>query len=200
MIHHVEGTLVEKAPGRVVVELGGFGLELLVTDATLGTIGPGGLRVRLLTHLVVREDGWTLFGFADESERSLFRLLLGVQGIGPRVALAILSGLAPARLRAAVAEGDLAALTAVAGVGKKTAQRMIVDLRDKVGLVPTGEDVPGGEKVGVVAAPEADDAVDALVALGYSRPQARDAVQAARVKSGDDSAVEDVLRDALRRL
>jgi Holliday junction DNA helicase RuvA len=200
MIHHVEGTLTEKGPGRAVVEVGGLGLELLVTASTLAALGPAGLRVHLLAHLVVREDGWTLFGFADESERSLFRLLLGVQGVGPRVALAILSGLAPARLRAAVAEGDLASLTKIAGVGKKTAQRMIVDLRDKVGLVPTGDDVPGGVVGTAAAIAEADDAVDALVALGYSRPQARDAVQAVRATAGQDSAVENVLRDALRRL
>ena len=200
MIHHIEGMLTETGQGRVVVEVGGFGLELLVADSTVAALGPNGLRVRLLTHLVVREDAWTLFGFAEESERSLFRLLLGVQGVGPRVALAILSGLAPARLRAAVAQGDLAALTAIAGVGKKTAQRMIVDLRDKVGVVPSGDEVPGGAVGTAVAPVEADDAVDALVALGYSRFQARDAVQAARVTAGEDSAVEDVLRDALRRL
>ena len=200
MIHHVEGPLTETGPGRVVVEVGGFGLELLVADSTLGTLGPKGLRVHLLTHLVVRDDGWTLFGFAEENERSLFRLLLGVQGVGPRVALAILSGLAPVRLRTAVAEGDLAALTAIAGVGKKTAQRMIVDLRDKVGVVPTGDEVPGSAAGPAVLPAEIDDAVDALVALGYSRPQARDAVRAARLTAGDDSAVEDVLRDALRRL
>lgn len=200
MIHHIEGMLTETGSGRVVVEAGGFGLELLVADSTLATLGPKGLRVRLLTHLVVREDGWTLFGFAEESERSLFRMLLGVQGVGPRVALAILSGLAPVRLRAAVAEGDLAALTAIAGVGKKTAQRMIVDLRDKVGVVPTGDEVPGSAAGTPGPTAEADDAVDALVALGYSRLQARDAVRAARVTAGGDSAVEDVLRDALRRL
>jgi Holliday junction DNA helicase RuvA len=201
VIHHVEGLLAEKHPGRVVVETGGVGLELLVTADTVNELGPPGISVRLLTHLVVREDAWTLFGFASEEERALFRLLLGVQGVGPRVALAILSGLAPAKLRLAVGDGDVAALTAVPGVGKKTAQRMIVDLRDKVGKVGRADDaVPGAEgatEEGGTAAP--DDAVDALVALGYSRAQAREAVRVARGE-GAEVPVEDVVRDALRRL
>lgn len=197
MIHHVEGLLTEKDPGRTVVEVGGVGLEILVSDDTWREVGIVGDTVRLLTHLAVREDQWTLFGFLREEERSLFRLLLGVQGVGPRMALAILSGLSVERLRRAVGEGDVAALTTISGVGKKTAQRMVVDLRDKVGELPGGPDlVP----VGAGEPADGDDAVDALVALGYPRAVARDAVRKARGPEAREAPVEEVLKEALRRL
>ncbi len=198
MIHHVDGTLVEKEPGRVVVEVGGIGLELLVSDSTLGWLPTPGGRARLLTHVVVREDAWTLFGFAHDDERGLFRLLLGVQGVGPRVALSILSGLSVERLSAAVTGSDVGALTTISGVGKKTAQRMIVDLRDKLGGLASDLSVPGAARV-IAAKDEPDDAVDALVALGYSRNIARDAVQGARGQD-EDAPVEQLVRVALRRL
>lgn len=197
MIHHVEGTLVHREPGRVVVEVGGVGLEILVSDGTVSELPSLGGSVRLLTHLVVREDAWTLFGFGHEADRRLFRLLLGVQGVGPRLALAVLSGLGVPRLRAAVSESDVATLATVVGVGKKTATRVIVDLRDKLGA--TGDDaVPGAARVSAGAEPP-DDAVDALVALGYSRTHARDAVQGARER-GEDLDLENLVKLALRKL
>lgn len=197
MIHHVRGTLVEKAAGRVVVEVGGLGLELLVSDGTWSSLGAVGDPVHVLAHLAVRDDAWTLFGFSREEERAVFRLLLGVQGIGPRLALSILSGVSTAVLLQAVQEGDVAVLTAVSGVGKKTAQRIIVDLRDKVGALPgSGEVVPAAAYV-----EGGDEAVDALVALGYSRHLAREAVRDARSSSSDEeTSVEVVIRDALRRI
>ncbi|NNE43777.1 MAG: Holliday junction branch migration protein RuvA [Gemmatimonadetes bacterium] len=129
----------------------------------------------------------------------MFRLLLGIQGVGPRVALAILSGVTAANLRRSVQEGDVASLTTVSGVGKKTAQRIIVDLRDKVGELP-GEG--GGRIVPGLPSPvsDGDEAVDALVALGYSRNVARDAVRVARGEDGEDAPLELVVKDALRRL
>ena len=198
MIYSVEGELTEKFAGRVVVDVSGLSYEVLVPDATVEQLGPRGARVRLLTHLSVREDSWTLFGFRAEDDREVFRLLLGVQGVGPRVALAILSGLPPSRLRSAVGEGDVAALKAIAGVGKKTAERVIVDLRDKVGVTGMAE-LPGTVSPAAAVA-ESDDAVDALVALGYSRSQSREAVHVARQSLDDETAVPDVVRDALRRL
>ncbi len=198
MIHHVEGTITEKVPGRVVVEVGGFGLEVLVTDATWHRVGDRGESVRLLTHLSVREDAWTLFGFLRDEERFLYRLLLGVQGVGPRMALAVLSGLPVATLRTAVAESDVKTLSSISGVGKKIAQRLIVDLRDKVGELPASDEFPIPVE-GAASVVEGDDAVDALVALGYPRIAARDAVRVARIP-GDDAPVEDVVKEALRRL
>ena len=194
MIHHVEGTLEEKTPGCLVVDVSGVGFEVHVTDATWNDAGLVGGRIRLVTHPVIREDGWTLYGFRREDDRALFRLLLDVQGVGPKVALAVMSGVPADRLRRAIAEADLDALTRIPGVGKKTAQRMVVDLKDKLAAF-------AGAGVGapVAADAEGDDAVDALVALGYPRPVAREAVRGARVHRAD-AVLEEVVRDALRRL
>ncbi len=194
MIHHIEGILEGKFPGRLVLDVGGVGFEVHVTEATWREAGIAGTRVRLLTHAVIREDAWTLYGFRREDDRGLFRLLLEVQGVGPKVALAVMSGLPPDRLRGAIADADVATLTRVPGVGKKTAQRMVVDLKDKLAAfagAAAGEAVP--------ADAEGDDAVDALVALGYPRSVAREAVRGARAEHAG-AAVDIVLRDALRRL
>jgi holliday junction DNA helicase RuvA len=196
VIHHVAGMITGKGVGRVIVEVGGVGLELLVPEGTARDLPPTGATTHLLTHLVVREDAWHLFAFSSEEERVLFRMLLGVQGVGPRLALAILSGLGTERLREAVAQSDVAALSSVGGVGKKTAQRLIVDLRDKLAvasdLVPGAATVRAGGEV-------PDDAVDALVALGYSRTNALQAVRSARA-SENALPPEELVKLALRRL
>jgi Holliday junction DNA helicase RuvA len=196
LIHHLEGILEEKLPGRVVVDVEGVGFEVHVPDATWREAGVPGGRLRVLTHLVVREDSWTLYGFRREDERGLFRLLLEVQGVGPRVALAVLSGLPADRLRRAIGEGDVATLTTVPGVGKKTAQRIVVDLKDKLAAFAEERDAGAASPAG-----EGDDAVDALVALGYPRHVAREAVRTARAgRTGPEAPLEEVVRDALRRL
>jgi Holliday junction DNA helicase RuvA len=197
MIHHVEGRLAEKPPGRVIVELGGFGLELHVSDFTWNDAGRPGDRVRLFAHLSVREDAWTLYGFLHEEERALFRLLDGVQGIGPKVAISILSAVPASRLVRVVADGDIAALVAIPGVGKKTASRIVIDLKDKVGA-PAAADA---EMIVSSAAPatQGDEAVDALVALGYPFASARDAVRVARGRFSE-APIETVVKEALRRL
>lgn len=195
MIHHLEGTLEDKPLGRLVIDVAGVGFEVHVADATWHDVGIPGTRIRVLTHLVVREDQWALYGFRREDERALFRSLLDVQGVGPKVALGVLSGLAIARLRRAIVEGDVATLTTVSGVGKKTAQRIIVDLKDRLGAFAADVD----ELVGAPVGGDGDDAVDALVSLGYSRHLAREAVRGARA-AGADLTLSDVIRDALRRL
>ncbi len=194
MIHHIDGVLEGKFPGRLVLDVGGVGFEVHVTEATWREAGIVGSRVRLLTHAVIREDAWSLYGFRREDDRGLFRLLLEVQGVGPKVALAVMSGLPADRLRGAIADADVATLTRVPGVGKKTAQRMVVDLKDKLAAF-----AGAGTSEAVPADGEGDDAVDALVALGYPRAVARDAVRGARAEHAG-AAVEIVLRDALRRL
>ncbi len=194
MIHHLAGRLTEKPPGRAVVEVGGVGYDVLISDFTWSTLGAPGERVFLLTHLTVREDGWLLFGFAAEEERALFRLLLGVQGVGPRLALAVLSGLSVSELRRAVTAGDLAALTAISGVGRKTAQRVLLDLKDKIAAPPTDAEIAR------LTGPDArDEAVDALVSLGYPMATAREAVRAAR-STEEEAPLETIIKDALRRL
>jgi len=200
MIHHLNGKLSEKAAGRLIVEVGGVGMEVHVSTLTWNDAGRPGDPCHLLTHLSVREDGWTLFGFLEEEERELFRLLLGVQGIGPKAAISILSSVPVSRLRMIVAEEDLAGLTAIPGIGKKTASRILVDLKDKVADLASGL-----RSSGALAIPQAgtatlgDEAVDALVALGYPFANAREAVRAARTVQ-PDAPVEAVLKDALRRL
>jgi Holliday junction DNA helicase RuvA len=195
MIHHLEGILEEKPPGRLVIDVSGVGFEVHVADATWNDAGIPGGRIRVLTHLVVREDQWALYGSRREDERALFRSLLDVQGVGPKVALGVMSGLALARLRRAIAEGDVATLTTVSGVGKKTAQRIIVDLKDRVGAFAEDFEAPAG----AASQGDGDDAVDALVSLGYSRHLARDAVRDVRAVRAD-LPLADVVRDALRRL
>lgn len=200
MIHHVEGQIAAKSSGRVVIDVAGIGYEIFVSLLTWNDLGWVGERTRMLTHLVVREDAWTLYGFANEEERSLFRMLLGVQGIGPKVALAMLSHVPAARLSAIVAQGDLAALTALPGIGKKTASRILVDLKDKLGSFETLSFVhEGGEIPSAALVRGADEVVDALVALGYSETSAREVVLAER-RAQPSATAEKLLRDALRRL
>ena len=133
MIGRLEGVLIEKTPEAVVLDVHGVGYELRVPLSTFFELPDEGKTVRLRVHTHVREDAFLLFGFGTELERGLFRLLLGASGVGPKLALAILSGLSAERLIAALRAGDLAALVGIPGVGKKTAERMVVELRDRVG-------------------------------------------------------------------
>jgi holliday junction DNA helicase RuvA len=128
----VRGEVVSRLPGEVVIEAGGVGYRLAVSAETLDTIPAAGEQARLFSHLVMRDDSIQLFGFASEAERSLFLMLIGVQGVGPKVALAVLSGGTPRELLNAIATGDSARFQAVPGIGKRTAERIIVELREKV--------------------------------------------------------------------
>lgn len=199
MIHHVEGRISEKPVGRIIVDVGGFGLEVHVSTLVWNDAGFPGDLCRLLTHASIREDAWTLYGFLDERERALFRLLLAVQGIGPKVALAILSALPVSRLSRIVIDGDVASLIAVPGVGKKTASRILIDLKDKLAGEAMGDGESFAVPAGAAVAMAGDAAVDALVALGYPFAGAREAVRAARA-AHPETQVETVLKDALRRL
>jgi Holliday junction DNA helicase RuvA len=195
LIHHLSGRVVELGADRVVVEAGGVGYDVLVSAFTREALpGPGG-EVRLLTHLSIRPDTWTLFGFSSSEERALFLLLTGVQGVGPKLALCILSGISPTGLRRAVGQEDAPALTAIPGVGRKIARRLVADLKDKM------EPAPEGDAEGAAPAPAEDrEAVAALVALGIPRSAARDAVRGMDRDDGTERPVEEVIRQALRRL
>lgn len=186
MIAFVAGTIATKGADRVVVDVGGVGYEAFVSANTLKALPPTGRRAHLFTQLHVRDDAMTLFGFADTEERTLFGHLLGVTGVGPKVALAILSVLSPTSFRRAVATGDAEAITVVPGVGKKVAARVILDLKDRLGA--GGDDVVGSGPLAEVR--------EALLALGLSVQEARDALQA--LPANGDRPVEDLLRDALR--
>ena len=176
----------------MVVDVGGVGYHVYVSTQTLAALPAEGAEVDLFTVTHVREDALQLFGFADPGERALFQLLQTVSGIGPRLALNILSGMAAAELREAIRRRDLVRLTRIPGVGKKTAERMSVELADKLALLPQAPPARrDGATHGVAA-----QAVSALVNLGFRPPEAEGAVETAM--SAGRTALEDVVREALR--
>lgn len=191
MIASVSGSVLVKGGDHVVVEAAGVGYLLSVSTNTLGEVPPIGAQVALLTTLVVREDAMQLFGFAGSAERDLFTLLTGVSGVGPKVALAVLSGMDVAETERALVTGDSAAFQKVPGIGKRTAERLIVELKDKV--VPSGE-----PSVARVAAGTGDAellARDGLLALGYSLADAE-----AMLASATGESTEELIQSALRRV
>lgn len=194
MIARLSGKVIDKLADRIVLDVNGVGYEVFMPATSLARIGPAGssLVVHTVTH--VREDALLLFGFLAFDEKHLFETLTGVSGVGPKLALAVLSGLTPAALRGAVARRDLAALTAVSGIGRKTAERLLVELRDRVGDGAPGELDTSGE------ATPFQDAVTALITLGYARPQAVSAVRDAAGELAPDAAPEQLVRRALGRL
>ncbi len=200
MIASVRGRVLAVRLDAVVVEVGGVGLLLQATPATLAELRPGH-EAELATSLVVREDALTLFGFADADERDVFEVVQTVSGIGPRLALAMLAVHTPDGLRAAVAGGDLTALMKVPGIGRKGAQRIVLELTDRLGA-------PSAATPAAPAAPAADaghdQVVEALVGLGWSAKQASDAVEAVTADDhGTPAPAADVagtLRAALRHL
>ena len=199
MIYSITGLLRQVAPTYCVIEACGIGYQCSASNYTLSSLPGRGQEVTLLTHLWVKEDGMELFGFSTEQEKHCFRLLIRVSGVGPRVALAILSDAAPDRLMLSIAAGDAKALTRAQGVGAKLAQRIILELRDKV----TDEDIGSsfGEEQGTIAAlgesaknTAKSEAISALVALGYGQTDA-----AAVIAPMEESlAVDELIRRALK--
>jgi Holliday junction DNA helicase RuvA len=199
MITFLHGQLVEALPTRVVVDVNGVGYEALIPLSSYNRLPPPGQPVRLLTQLVVREDAHTLYGFMTVEERDLFRLLVNtVSGIGPKIALNILSGINVTAFRGAVANGDVKALSQISGVGKKTAERMIVELRDKIGMAGAWE--ASSARRGLSADEQRiNDAVLALVALGFKPAEAQDSIRQAQAMLGLQAPVEDLVRACLRK-
>ncbi|MGH9518664.1 MAG: Holliday junction branch migration protein RuvA [Terriglobales bacterium] len=172
MIARLSGTLIERQPGRVVIETHGVGYELQIPVSTFEHLPAAGAAVTLLVHTHVREDALQLFGFATAAEKQLFEKLISVSGIGPRLAVALLGGLAADALASAIRQGDLPRLTSIPGVGKKTAERLILELRDKMPQELAA--APGSALSGT-----AEDVLSALVNLGYPHAAAAKAVQRA---------------------
>ncbi|MDX6619439.1 MAG: holliday junction helicase RuvA [Gaiellales bacterium] len=193
MIASVAGRLLEADSDGLVIEVGGVGLRVHASAAATRAAQAAPQAVQLQTHLVVREDALTLYGFASERERWLFVALLGVSGLGPSKALALLSGYPTDTLQRAIASGDLALLASVSGIGKRTAERIVVELRDKLGAVALEVVASGG-----AAAPAADDphlaARDALVALGFAVAEAETAL------AGAQGSTEQRLKEGLAAL
>ncbi|NDD74798.1 MAG: Holliday junction branch migration protein RuvA [Gammaproteobacteria bacterium] len=192
MIGSLKGRLVVKAPPQLLLEVGGVGYEIEAPMSTFYGLPAVGEDVRLLTHLVVREDAHVLYGFASDAERRLFRNLLKVSGVGPKMALAILSGTSVDGFAACVESNDSATLTRIPGVGRKTAERLIVEMRDRIAAT-------AGDGATIVDAPRGGaeaEAFTALVALGYKPAEATKLVKSA---GGDEAAsTEDLIRRALQ--
>ena len=197
MIAHLRGRIFTKHPNRVVVDVNGVGYDVFVPLSTYYGLGDAGAEVSLKIHTHVREDALTLYGFATGLEQELFERLISVSGIGPKVALSVLSGIEPNELIRAVELKDVTRLTSIPGVGKKTAERIVLELTGRLPLSRAGaaaaEEMPSGP-AGV-----RDDVLSALVNLGYHRPLAEKAVAAA-VKSAPDGGFERTLKQALREL
>ena len=195
MIAQLRGRIVEKQPNRIVVDVNGVGYDVSVPLSTFYGLGEPDAEIALRIHTHVREDALLLYGFATRLEQELFERLISVSGIGPKLALAVLSGIEPADLITAIHHADLARLTAIPGVGKKTSERIVLELKDRLPKVDHTS-APDGSSIQPSAL--RDDVLSALMNLGYHRPLAEKAVDAAiKAKSGD---FEGTLRQALREL
>jgi Holliday junction DNA helicase RuvA len=200
VIASLRGNILEKHPNRIVVDVNGVGYEVFVPLSTFYGLGDAGSPIAVRIHTHVREDALLLYGFATLLEQELFERLIGVSGIGPKVALAVLSGIEPLELIRAIERGDYARLTAIPGVGKKTAERIVLELKDRLPR-PQAVAIAAGD-----AAPDdrivRDDVVSALVNLGYHRPLAEKAADAAVKVPGpaSDRSFESILKQALREV
>ena len=199
MITFLHGKLIEALPTHVTVDVNGVGYEALIPLSSFDKLPQPGQPVKLLTQLVVREDAHTLYGFMTPEERDLFRLLVHtVSGIGPKTALNVLSGISVTAFRGAVANGDLKVLSQISGVGKKTAERIVVELKDKIGMAGAWE--AASAKHGLSADEQRiNDAVLALVALGFKQIEAHDSVRGAQAVLGTQATVEELVRACLKK-
>jgi Holliday junction DNA helicase RuvA len=195
VIGRLQGILLHKEPPALLVDVGGVAYELEAPMTTFYELPAVGEKVTLYTHLVVREDAHLLYGFVREAQRRLFRALLKVNGVGPRVALAVLSGLSDEEFSRCVTEEDIARLTKVPGIGRKTAERLVIELRDKL---PAGAAIATPAVPAAATAPATDpvsEAVSALVALGYKPNEASRAVRSVSAKG---LSAEEIIRQALK--
>ena len=201
MIGHIRGTLLARQAPEILVEVGGIGYEVQVPMTTLYQLPELGETVTLLTHFVVREDAQQLFGFADAADRRLFRELIKVSGVGPRLALTLLSGMDAADFARCLQRDDVAALVALPGVGRKTAERLLVEMRDKAGdwldeLSPGADDVQPLQDIAAIQPDQRAEAEQALVALGFKLTEAAKLIASA--DAPPDASSEDLIRLALK--
>ena len=197
MIGRLSGQLLEKQPPELLIDVNGVGYEVSAPMSTFYALPDVGEKVIIHTHMVVREDAQLLYGFSTQSERTLFRILIKINGVGPKLALTILSGITADEFIRCIHDNDAAALVRLPGIGKKTAERLIVELRDKVGAEAESSDTtssPGLMSVSTVKSPIAD-AVSALVALGY---KPNDASKMVRSIETEGMNTEEIIRQALQ--
>lgn len=199
MITFLHGKLVEALPTQVTLDVNGVGYEVLIPLSSFDKLPKPGGDLKLLTHLAVREDAHVLYGFATVAERELFRMLINtVSGIGPKTALNVLSGMNPTAFRGAVAGGDVKALSQISGVGKKTAERIVLELKDKIGAAGAWEATSAARALSD-SDQKLNDAVLALMALGFKQQEAHDSIRAAQAMLGETTSVEDLVRAALKK-
>ncbi len=199
MITFLHGRLVEALPTQVTVDVHGVGYEVLIPLSSFDKLPQPGQEIRLLTHLAVREDAHTLYGFMGVAERELFRLLINtVSGIGPKIALNVLSGISVTAFRGAVANNDVKALSQISGVGKKTAERIVVELKDKIGAAGAWE-ASSAQRALSTEDQRVNDAVLALMALGFKQIDAHDSVRKAQNSLGPQATVEELVRACLKK-
>lgn len=193
MITHIQGRLVEKTPTSVVIDCNGLGYELHISLHTFSLI-PEVENVKLFTHLLIKEDAHTLFGFVEQFEREIFRLLISVSGVGASTARTMLSSMTPHKIKEAIAHGDVATIQSVKGIGAKTAQRVILDIKDKILKVYAIEDVSS-----ISSNTNKDEALSALETLGFLRKQAEKVCD--RIcRENPDATVETIIKLALKNL
>jgi len=196
VIASLRGRILEKQPSRIVVDVAGVGYDVSVPLSTFYGLGEPGSDIALRIHTHLRDDALLLYGFTTKLEQDLFERLIGISGIGPKVALAVLSGIEPPDLIRAIERGDLARLTAIPGVGKKTSERIVLELKDRL---PRLQPAPAAEGPGAPPSALRDDVLSALINLGYHRPLAEKAVESA-IKATVDGDFERTLKQALREL
>ena len=199
MITFLHGKLIDVLPTQVVIDVHGVGYEVLIPLSSFDKLPSPGQEVTLLTHLAIREDAHVLYGFMSAPERDLFRLLINtVSGIGPKIALNVLSGMNVTAFRGAVANSDVKSLSQISGVGKKTAERIVVELKDKIGQAGAWEAASAARALSADEQ-KSNDAVLALLALGFKQIEAHDTIRAAQEKLGSTASIEDLVRAALKK-
>lgn len=197
MIAYLEGKLVEKSPTHLILEVNGVGYSVDIPVSTYSSLGEAGQTVRVLTCQQVREDELKLYGFSTKPEKELFELLVNVNGVGPKMALSILSCIPVEEFQRSVLREDIDVLTAISGVGKKTAQRLIVELKEKLSKVDLGERRESKEKETALA-PALDEAIMALVSLGYTKPDAKKCLERVVTEAKEILPVEELIKRALK--
>ncbi len=198
MISFLRGKLIEAIPTQVIVEVGGVGYEVFIPLSSYDKLPAQGQEVIILTHLHIREDAQILYGFVTNEERDLFRLLINtVSGIGPKIALNILSGMNPTAFRGAVATGDIKALSRISGVGKRTAERIVVELKDKISSI-SGAEAASAQRTMSPEEQKINDAMLALLALEFNRDEAQKAVREAFNRLGASATIEELVRASLK--
>ena len=200
MYYYLSGSVAEKSPTVVVLDVNGVGYEVRISLSTFSSLPSLGETVKLFTHFIVREDLQALYGFATEEEREAFKLLISISGIGPKLAITLLSGVTLPELKRAIQERDLPTLTAISGIGLKTAERVVIELKDKIGRteIAAGKELIHDANISDQAV---EDSVAALVSLGYTKQKAKDAVQKVlKGTAGKKISVEEIIRTALKHV